>query len=84
MGTPSSQRTKMGLICVYGCLHTEVYAHYHNHGWVPTPNVHWHTVWNVIKAVRDALAHEVWPRGITAMSINSLEQKTPALLVDVW
>ncbi len=27
------------------------------------PNMHWRTVWHVVKAVRDALAHAVWPRG---------------------
>ncbi len=27
-----------------------------------TPNMHWYMVWNVVKAVRDALAHAVWPR----------------------
>ncbi len=51
----------MGLTHVHGCVHTEVRVHHHDHGWVPTPNVH--MVRNVIKAVRDALAHAVWQRG---------------------
>ncbi len=53
---PRSQHTKMGLTCVYGCIHTEVYVHHHDRGRVPTPNMRWHMV-------RDALAHAVWLRG---------------------
>ncbi len=37
-----------------------------NRRWVPTPNMHWHMVRNVAKAVRYALAHAVWPRGTTS------------------
>ncbi len=29
------------------------------------------TVWNVVKAVRDALAHEVWPRGYSSTQIRT-------------
>ncbi len=32
------------------------------HGWVPTPNLCWCLVQNVVKAVHDALAHAVWLR----------------------
>ncbi len=53
----------MGLTHVHGCVHTEVCVHHHDHGWVPTPNVCWCMVRNVVKAVRDALAHAVWLRG---------------------
>ncbi len=48
---------------VYGCVHTEVHVCYHGHGWVPTPIMRWYMVRNAVKAVRDALAHAVWPRG---------------------
>ncbi len=49
---------------MYGCcVHTEVLVYHHDRRWVPTPNVHWHMGWYVIKAVRDALAHAVWPAG---------------------
>ena len=34
--TPRAQRTKMGLTHVFGCVHTEVRVHHHDHGWVPT------------------------------------------------
>ncbi len=37
--------------------------HHYDHRWVPTPNMRWHMVRNVVKAVRVALAHAVWPRG---------------------
>ncbi len=33
---PRSQCTKMGLIHVCGCVHSEVYVHYHDCGWVPS------------------------------------------------
>ncbi len=59
---PKSQRTKIGLI--HGYVHTEVHVHHHNCRWVPTPNVQWRTMRNVLKAVRDALAHAVWPVGL--------------------
>ncbi len=59
--TPRSQRTKMGLMYVYGYVHTEVCVCYYDFG--PTPNMHWCTVLNVIKAVRGALGHALWPRG---------------------
>ncbi len=55
--TPRSQRTKMGLTYVHGCVHTEVPVRQHDSGWVPTPNMCWGMVRNVVKAVRDALAH---------------------------
>ncbi len=54
--TPRSQRTKMGLAYVSGCVHTEVCVRHHDRGWVPNPNARW-------RMVRDALAHAVWLRG---------------------
>ncbi len=55
---PRSQRTKMGLMYVFGCVHTEMRMCHHDHGCVPTPNVRW-------CMVCDAMAHAVWPRGDT-------------------
>ncbi len=52
---PRSQRTKMGLTYVYGCVHTEVRVCHHDHEWAPTLNMRW-------RMVRDALAHAVWLR----------------------
>ena len=46
----------MGLMYVYGCVHTDVRVHHHDRRWVPTPNMYW-------RMVRDALAHAVWLRG---------------------
>ncbi len=57
--TPRSQRTKMGLTNVHGCVHTDMHVRHHDRGWVPTPNVRWRMVRNVVKAVHDALAHAV-------------------------
>ncbi len=58
-------------IYVYGCVHTEVCVHCHDCSCVPTPNVHWHMVWNVVKAVRDALAHA--GRGVTVQQRQQCE-----------
>ena len=63
----------MGLTHVHGCVHTEVHMRHYDLGWVPTPNVHWHTVWNVVKVVRDALAHAVWLRGEASALVHKAE-----------
>ncbi len=49
----------MCLTYVYSYVHTKVHVHYRDSGWVPTPNMRWRMVRNVVKAVRDALAHAV-------------------------
>ncbi len=48
--TPRLQRTKMGLMCIYGYIHTEVHVRQHDRGWVLTPNMHWRMVQNVAKS----------------------------------
>ncbi len=35
--TRTSQCTKMGIMYIYGCVHTEVHVCNYNHRWVPTP-----------------------------------------------
>ncbi len=57
--TPRAPAHQMGLMYVYGCVHTEVHVHPHDRRWVPTPNMCWRMVRNVVKAVRDALVHAV-------------------------
>ncbi len=42
--TPRSQRTKMVLTYVYGCVHTELCVHHHDLRLVPTPKVLVHGV----------------------------------------
>ncbi len=53
----------------HGCVHIEVHVSHHDHGWGPTPNMYWYLVQNVVKAVRDALAHAVWLRGETVRDL---------------
>ncbi len=57
----------MGLTHVHGYVYTEVCVCHHDCGWVPTPNVRWHMVRNVVKAVRDA----VWLRGYDGFGFNT-------------
>ncbi len=82
---PRSQCTKMGLIHVHGCVHTDIRVHHYDRRWVPTPNMRWCMVRNVIKTVRDALVHAVWPRGYGSWrSQVSKYQRTRSLQPRRW